>query len=859
MKNLYLQVTKFAIIYLFIIQQAYFYITCMLIRIFIRLFIANNSYSSMQSNSGIYKGHSHNNFLSFNLGKRFLHISQINYKKIVKSSSKSKKPFNDKLSNFLSQISLVLDEHKNDLYKAQLIIEEEWLDLCHNSIDFSKSLHSNKRKILYKALDIIILFKDGGNLRKQFPKVIKDYIVNIEHVYITFSILISNYSKSSLTNLDYNVGFSITKHIYIKNFTKEFQDLDSFIKYHNFDTPAFVRLGHVFIETFTSSLNQVFKRLFVNDSYIVMLNPEYENEIQDSLIISPQSLPMVCEPLKWSANQYGGNLLNNTDNYKNELVVGSHQHSHQIMVNDDVYNAVNRLNSLKFKVNADLVDYIQNDGFYILEYFKKQKYDTYINNIITLDIAKVYINTPFHLNVNIDWRGRIYTQSFYLDYQGSEFALALINFNEGKKLDEKGIFFFYVYGANVYNHEGINKKSMQERYNWVLNNLDNIYMLSKDFILKAESPATFAAFCLTMKKLKDDPNYIVHNPIFLDATCSGVQHFAAMLLDLELSRYVNLVNADDHVKDFYSVLVPKINQAINDSWANKDVKNYKFAEICLDRSLLKKVIMTKSYNVTTYGITEQLKSKLEKVAKTITYKEREIEVYDYKVPAKNNTYVILDLIEVELLSDIINNNIFNNFPILHSIYTYLTRLAKIYMKLNIPISWSTPNGLELVQSYNQSKIQKIKINFLGKNRTAVLRKWTDVKDTRREVQAIIPNIIHSLDASHLRMLINKWDKYILPIHDCFGTHPNDMFKLSELVRETFVLLYSDMNFLKNIDDKFKQNLHDYKVKIISKDDEDFVEIEVSRNKSIFLPMPVLPKSGNLKLNDIIIKGQYMIT
>jgi len=208
--------------------------------------------------------------------------------------------------------------------------------------------------------------------------------------------------------------------------------------------------------------------------------------------------------------------------------------------------------------------------------------------------------------------------------------------------------------------------------------------MDKDFILKAESPTIFASFCLTMIKLRDNSNYIVYNPIFLDATCSGVQHFAAMLLDLELSKYVNLVNTNDSVNDFYSQLIPSINQAIKDSYKD-NVKNIKFQDINLNRALLKRVIMTKSYNVTTYGITEQLKSKLEKVQKVIIVKDKEKTVYDYLVPTKKGN-IQLDMYEIERLADIINNNIFNQFPKLHSIYNYITRLSKIYMRLNIPIS-----------------------------------------------------------------------------------------------------------------------------------------------------------------------------
>ena len=95
--------------------------------------------------------------------------------------------------------------------------------------------------------------------------------------------------------------------------------------------------------------------------------------------------------------------------------------------------------------------------------------------------------------------------------------------------------------------------------------------------------------------------------------------------------------------------------------------------------------MTKSYNVTSYGITEQLKSKLEKVDKIISFNGKDITVHDYKVPTKNG-YVILDRSEVEKMAEIVSNNIFIQFPNLQSIYEYLTRLAKIYIKLNIPIS-----------------------------------------------------------------------------------------------------------------------------------------------------------------------------
>lgn len=91
--------------------------------------------------------------------------------------------------------------------------------------------------------------------------------------------------------------------------------------------------------------------------------------------------------------------------------------------------------------------------------------------------------------------------------------------------------------------------------------------MDKDFILNAESPTLFAAFCLIMKKLKTNPSCEVNFPVFLDATCSGVQHIAAMILDKNLAEHVNLINneSEDKVNDFYSKLIPAINKAINES------------------------------------------------------------------------------------------------------------------------------------------------------------------------------------------------------------------------------------------------------------------------------------------------------
>jgi len=87
-----------------------------------------------------------------------------------------------------------------------------------------------------------------------------------------------------------------------------------------------------------------------------------------------------------------------------------------------------------------------------------------------------------------------------------------------------------------------------------------------------------------------------------------------------------------------------------------------------------------------------------------------------------------------------------------------------------------------------------------------------VVDRRKQVESIIPNVIHSLDASHLMLVIKECiNSNILPIitvHDCFGTLPNQMFHLEQVVKKQFVYLYTNENFLNKFHKKLLDSIED---------------------------------------------------
>lgn len=69
----------------------------------------------------------------------------------------------------------------------------------------------------------------------------------------------------------------------------------------------------------------------------------------------------------------------------------------------------------------------------------------------------------------------------------------------------------------------------------------------------------------------------------------------------------------------------------------------------------------------------------------------------------------------------------------------------------------------------------------------------ELKEKKRMQQKWLPSYIHNLDATHLHLIVNKWDAEglgpIVTIHDSFGMHPNSVQRFREIARETFIELH----------------------------------------------------------------------
>ena len=636
-------------------------------------------------------------------------------------------------SFYLDTLKGIIDKSQVNPYLAQKELESSWMNILRDKLlNSDLAVQSKLPSIFQKSKETLHIASVNGDLKRRF-KDLAIHLNNDKFLVLTVGYLFSQYSFNKRNNIAMNIGSNILYELFRAkiNDSKDFKSFKISISYYNLqdhkdDLNKIGRLGVYFINIFMNEHTYIFDENFVsetdsllyNDSDInLIINPNYSDLIKDEIMLHPKSIPMICKPNLWGNNVYGG-FLENSD-LKESVITGSVYHNHDMKNMDSLYNAINYLNSIKFSINVELLNYLCGEGNSLINLLdgkalqdSKEVSDSEIlQRTITFKLAEVYKNIPFYLNVHSDWRGRIYTHSFFISYQGGDLSSAILQFCEGQVLTETGLNYLYIYGANCFGKNGLDKLTFEEKIQWVKDNIANILKMDPLFLCEADSPYLFTAFCLNLRRLDKNPKAIINMPVFLDATCSGIQHLAGLLNDFNLGRKVNLVPSDT-VNDLYSSMLKPINNNIN-KFGRDNVEFNSLSQVKLTRKIIKHPIMTKVYNVSIMGIKDQLINNFKKV-------KLDESTIRYEVPGIHGK-VLLNTQEIIKIASIINSTIFEQFPSLKTIYDYFIEIVKVMVILEIPITWFTPSGLEITQSYSQSKAHKVSISFKGKSKTMVLR------------------------------------------------------------------------------------------------------------------------------------------
>lgn len=596
-------------------------------------------------------------------------------------------------------------------------------------------------------------------------------------------------------------------------------------------------------------------------SYYIDLTDEISDMLNNCLSdvrVLPFHLPMVEEPKKYSHNTLGGYLLNNVE-YRNTAIINNpHLKDQSKIESDNIYNMVNSISSTAFTVNEAFLNYLEVNSFKMnllldnpvdrynhtktdLKTWRrknKTKYRAYLSEISEyehqqniLSIANVYRKVPrIYFPVRLDQRGRIYCTPVYFNYQGNDLAKALILFADKSILniyDNNSIDYFYSYGANCYGN-GIDKQSRVKKVAWIKDNHNDIMNLNNGLLLsKAKNKYLFISFALEYIKLQ---NAILESkvdfiytqlPIQLDATCNGYQHLSMLSRDNDLGKDLNLMSSkkDDVPQDFYGLLISKITTELKNavdltnSWdLQPEIEAYKrIIKFNPDRSLIKKPVMIESYNAHWTTSANALRSSCYCINEPDFSEE---EVYDGKSRAEqysarkyiinensdHNTYLLEN--DFTLLVRTMQDVLRNDYPKLTKLRLYLTEVGKICNKLNLTIPWKLPSGLRVNQGYLKGTTFQIKpFEFSSKSFT-VNHIHSDKLDKSKQIRALMPNLIHSLDATSLMSLYGLYSTIntsIFTVHDCFAVPIPYVERLIEFIQSVYFNLYSENNYLIEFD------------------------------------------------------------
>jgi hypothetical protein len=97
------------------------------------------------------------------------------------------------------------------------------------------------------------------------------------------------------------------------------------------------------------------------------------------------------------------------------------------------------------------------------------------------------------------------------------------------------------------------------------------------------------------------------------------------------------------------------------------------------------------------------------------------------------------------------------------------------------LTWTMPDGFVVVHEYKAADAIKAG-NFVSSI------DGTERIDERKMKDALAPNIIHSIDAYHARLIIRMADFPVVPIHDSFGCHSSKMSELRLIIMESFKIV-----------------------------------------------------------------------
>ena len=515
-------------------------------------------------------------------------------------------------------------------------------------------------------------------------------------------------------------------------------------------------------------------------------------------LFSPLAWPMLVPPKDWTNTEPGGYILNEVMQGHDLVRRGDHA-----LIQGEIPLAfLNKIQQVRYRLNPFIVrtaELLEKRGVSVGKFLPIVHYDLPPKPVdiaenkesrkkyrreaaevmnkraaefkrscrtrMTMEAVARFKDREFYIPWSFDYRGRAYPIPAFLTPQDTDFGKSLLIFADAVALNDDAEDWLAFQVATTY---GLDKATMQERLDWTHENWSLISRVSLDPIANlgdwegADEPWLFLAACEEFHQCIIVKERLTTSlPVATDATCSGLQILAGLARDKSTARLVNVVPSHKP-QDAYAVVAqvsaPYIPEKYREVW---------------DRKCVKRTVMTIPYNAKAYSNRSYIKDAL---------KEKGVDV------DKDDLTQIVQSVRQAMHAVV---------PGPMSVMRWIEAEVGAAIKRGEEyVEWTTPSGFVVRQRYFKKKVERIQLQLLGRCDLSVAVEDGKEVDINRHKAATAPNLIHSLDASLLHLAVRSFDQPIALIHDSVLSRACDMGKLSAIIRETYMHLFAEHDYLK---------------------------------------------------------------
>lgn len=428
----------------------------------------------------------------------------------------------------------------------------------------------------------------------------------------------------------------------------------------------------------------------------------------------------------------------------------------------------------------------------------------------------------FHFVYNVDFRGRAYACSDYLSPQGDDLQRGFLEFAAPDEMTDDGVWWLKLHLANSF---GKDKESLNDRIVWANANRGWFQRIAANPIdlvhewERADCPWQFLAACFAWDDFERGER-LCRLPVYLDGSCSGIQHSSALVADDEAGGAVNLVprQASEKPADIYAVVAERAMELLRDREARLDIHAHRWLhEWGVTRSDTKASVMTLPYGGTEFGNLNKVRKSVEKQIRK--GKKRRP---SWLAPGKDNREAYNEAMKV--LSEVVWAAMAEVVKVPLKVMAYFKACARTLKERedelrkqerrkakgkptgkgkedddgpHLRFSWTSPCGFPVLCDYRVplNRRTSMKDEATGRAITFVYYAYADQTHWPEVISTAPPHFIHSLDASHLMRSVERSGAcgidQIAIVHDAFGTTPSKVGALAQLLRDEFVRMYSE--------------------------------------------------------------------